>query len=78
MDWDGDSPILLHGAPDEAIGRPGGETEALQVMQLDMSNDVLEELLSSARSGKQPQITFGRNPVRVSSWHRFLFHGSVC
>jgi RNA polymerase II elongation factor ELL len=58
-----DVPIILRGAPDQFIGRPGAETKSIQVMQLDMSNDVLEELLASARNGKQPQLSFGRIPV---------------
>jgi RNA polymerase II elongation factor ELL len=63
-----DVPIILRGAPDDFIGLPGAETKSIQVMQLDMSNDVLEELLASARNGKQPKISFGTNPVCVWVW----------
>ncbi|KAF2668807.1 hypothetical protein BT63DRAFT_456448 [Microthyrium microscopicum] len=57
------TPIILNGAPDEFLGRAGAESKSVQVMQLDMSNAVLEELLAAARSGKQPQISFGRTPM---------------
>jgi RNA polymerase II elongation factor ELL len=54
---------LLDGAPDALIGTAEAKGNSVQVMQLEMSNDVLEELLESARRGKQPQIVFGRTPV---------------
>jgi RNA polymerase II elongation factor ELL len=54
--------VLLDGAPDAFIG-PEGNAKAVQVMHLEMSNDVLEELLESVRRGKQPHVVFGRNPV---------------
>jgi hypothetical protein len=55
-------PVFLEGAPDACIG-PEGNADAVQVMHLEMSNDVLEELLESVRRGKQPQVVFGRSPV---------------
>jgi len=56
--------IVLHGL--DGFGAKDG----LQAMQLDMSNDVLEELLASTRRGKPPQLHFGRNPV--SHWFIIL------
>jgi hypothetical protein len=58
-------PILLRGAPDETIGTPQAKSKAVQVMQLDMTSDVLEELLAYTRQGKTPHIAFGRNPVCI-------------
>jgi RNA polymerase II elongation factor ELL len=63
--YDDEDPIILRGAPDTSTGPSGEGTDAKQVMQLDMSNEVLEELLACARNGKQAQISFGRNPVRI-------------
>ncbi|KAF2417434.1 hypothetical protein EJ08DRAFT_703410 [Tothia fuscella] len=56
-------PILLEGAPDTSIGTPEAKAKAVQVMQLEMSNDVLEELLESVRRGKQPSVVFGKIPM---------------
>jgi RNA polymerase II elongation factor ELL len=71
---------LLEEAPDAIIGTPEAKGKAVQVMQLEMSNDLLEELLESVRLGKQPQVIFGRTPVchrpclcfpfaLVGTWH---------
>ncbi|KAF2182575.1 hypothetical protein K469DRAFT_585774 [Zopfia rhizophila CBS 207.26] len=54
--------IALHGAPDSDIGTKDAKTSAIQVMQLEMTQDVVDELLESVRSGKHPQILFGRTP----------------
>jgi hypothetical protein len=59
--------IVLHGV--DGFGGKGG----LQAMQLDMSNEVLEELLACTRRGKAPQIQFGRNPVSASVHITLLF-----
>lgn len=32
---------------------------------MEMTQDIVDELLESMRSGKPPQILFGRTPVRV-------------
>ncbi|XPT02914.1 hypothetical protein M3J09_012018 [Ascochyta lentis] len=51
--------IALVGAPNGDIGdRP----PPVQAMQVDMTQDIVDELLESMRSGKPPQILFGRTP----------------
>ncbi|KAF1924849.1 uncharacterized protein M421DRAFT_103564 [Didymella exigua CBS 183.55] len=51
--------IALVGAPDGDIGdRP----PPVQAMQVEMTQDIVDELLESMRSGKPPQILFGRTP----------------
>ncbi|KAF2112021.1 hypothetical protein BDV96DRAFT_165172 [Lophiotrema nucula] len=54
--------IALHGAPDSDIGSKDTKTTPIQVMQLEMTQDIIDELLESVRSGKPPQIYFGRTP----------------
>jgi RNA polymerase II elongation factor ELL len=66
---------LLDGAPDALIGTPEAKGMAVQVMQLEMSNDVLEELLESVRRGKQPQVVFGKSPVCDGPVPRLSFAG---
>jgi RNA polymerase II elongation factor ELL len=66
-------PILLQGAPDINIGTTQDKSKVVQVMQLDMSNDVLEELLAYSRQGKTPQIQLGRNPVCLSPCAILIF-----
>lgn len=56
--------IALFGAPDSDIGSRVAKTTPFQAMQLDMTQDIVDELLESVRSGKPPQILFGRTPVR--------------
>lgn len=48
--------IALVGAPDSHAG------STLQAMQVEMTQDIVDELLASLRSGKPPQIFFGRTP----------------
>ena len=55
--------IALQGAPDTDIGTKEAKSNAVQVMQLEMTQSVVDELLECVRSGKPPQITFGRAPV---------------
>jgi hypothetical protein len=50
-------------APDTYIGGPEAKSKATQVMQLEMTGQLLEDLLKSIRSGKPPQIFFGTTPV---------------
>ncbi|KAF2627704.1 hypothetical protein BU25DRAFT_341106 [Macroventuria anomochaeta] len=51
--------IALVGAPNGDIGdRP----PSVQAMQVEMTQDIVDELLESMRSGKPPQILFGRTP----------------
>ncbi|KAE9987169.1 hypothetical protein EG328_003638 [Venturia inaequalis] len=55
--------ILLEGAPDSLIGNSDAwKSNPVQVMQLEMSNDVLDDLLDCVRRNKSPQVIFGRNP----------------
>ncbi|KAF2839394.1 hypothetical protein M501DRAFT_788482 [Patellaria atrata CBS 101060] len=66
-------PVSLHGAPDTYIGKPEARSKAVQVMQLEMTQDVIDELLESVRSGKPPQILFGRAPtIRYGSKSHML------
>lgn len=58
--------IALTGAPDTDIGSRVAKTTPIQAMQVDMTQDIVDELLESLRSGKPPQILFGRTPVRCT------------
>lgn len=71
--------VQLTGAPDESIGMPDAKASPVQVMQIDLTQDVLDELLRCTRSGKPPQILFGKTPVSsskrwllgcIGSWNR--------
>jgi len=57
--------IALQGAPDTLIGTPDAKTKPVQVMQLDLTKNILNELLDCVRDGKSPQVLFGRAPVRA-------------
>jgi hypothetical protein len=61
------SAIELDGAPDDLIGTPDAKGAVVQAMQIELSQTVLDELLECTRSGKPPQILFGRNPVSIAS-----------
>lgn len=52
--------MTLSDAPDNN-GKP------LQCMQIEMSQEVIDELVQAARSEKKPQIFFGRQPVRTNT-----------
>ncbi|KAF2681093.1 hypothetical protein K458DRAFT_421000 [Lentithecium fluviatile CBS 122367] len=54
--------ITLVGAPDSDIGSRDAKTTPVQAMQVEMTQDIVDELLESVRSGKPPQIFFGRTP----------------
>jgi len=60
-----DRQVSLLGAPDAAVGQPQIKGKGLQAMQLDLTADVIEELLDCIKSGKTPQILLGNSPVRV-------------
>jgi len=60
-----DRQVSLLGAPDVAIGQPQVKGKGLQAMQLDLTADVIEELLDCIKSGKTPQILLGNSPVCV-------------
>lgn len=64
------STIRLDGAPDHLIGRPEAKSAPVQVMQVELSLSVLDELLECTRTGKPPQILFGRNPVGAALGER--------
>jgi RNA polymerase II elongation factor ELL len=55
--------IALYGAPDSDIGSKDAKHTPIQAMQLDLSQEIVDELLESLRSGKPPQLYFGRTPV---------------
>lgn len=57
------APILLKGAFDESIGTPEARNGPVQVMHLELSNDILNELLECVRKNKAPQVLFGKVPV---------------
>jgi RNA polymerase II elongation factor ELL len=59
--------IALVGAPDSDVGFKDSKTTPVQAMQVDITQDIVDELLESVRSGKPPQIIFGRTPVCVQS-----------
>jgi RNA polymerase II elongation factor ELL len=59
--------IALHGAPDSDLGSKDAQHAPVQAMQLEMTQDMVDELLESVRSGKPPQLFFGRTPVCVPS-----------
>ncbi|KAK7181881.1 hypothetical protein DPSP01_009477 [Paraphaeosphaeria sporulosa] len=54
--------IALFGAPDSDIGSRVAKTTPIQAMQVDMTQDIVDELLESVRTGKPPHILFGRTP----------------
>ena len=54
--------IALVGAQ---TGDIGDRPPPVQAMQVEMTQDIVDELLESMRSGNPPQILFGRTPVRV-------------
>jgi hypothetical protein len=55
----------LIGAPDSDMALREAKSAPLQAMHVEMTQDIVDELLESARSGKSPQIVFGRTPVCV-------------
>jgi RNA polymerase II elongation factor ELL len=59
--------IALRGAPDTDIATKEAKSHAVQVMQLELTQGIVDELRESVRGGKGPQIFFGRNPVRVDT-----------
>lgn len=60
--------IALVGAPDSDLGPRDAKSTPVQAMQVEMTQDIVDELLASVRSGKPPQIFFGRTPVRVQTF----------
>lgn len=60
--------IALVGAPDSDIGSKDSRITPVQAMQVEMTQDIVNELLEGVRSGLSPQIFFGRTPVCVHSF----------
>ena len=63
--------IALVGAPDSDMGSKDLPS-TVQAMQVELTQDLVDDLLESARSGKLPQIIFGRTPVCVQIFPRAL------
>ena len=57
--------IALVGAPDSDVGFKDSSTTPVQAMQVDITQNIIDELLESVRGGKSLQIIFGRTPVCV-------------
>lgn len=68
--------IALVGAPDGDIAFNDARCTPVQAMQVDITQDIIDDLLENARGGKQPQIVFGRTPVRVHSHPFRTLHGA--
>ncbi|KAF1851554.1 uncharacterized protein K460DRAFT_274780 [Cucurbitaria berberidis CBS 394.84] len=68
--------IALVGAPDRDIGRNHAVLTPVHAMQLEMTQDIVDELLESARSGKPPQIFFGRAPQLKYADKTHVLHSS--
>jgi RNA polymerase II elongation factor ELL len=64
----------LIGAPDRDMALREAKSAPLQAMHVEMTQDIVEELLESARSGKAPQIVFGRTPVCVHASPKLVVH----
>jgi hypothetical protein len=57
--------VVLRGSPN--VDRiANGLARNVQIMHLELSDDVLEQLLESTRKGKVPKMQFGPNPVSYS------------
>ncbi|KAF2637333.1 hypothetical protein P280DRAFT_100339 [Massarina eburnea CBS 473.64] len=54
--------IALVGAPDSDIGSRVAKPTPIQAMHVEMTQDIVDELLGSLRSGQPPQLFFGRTP----------------
>lgn len=59
--------IALVGCSDRDLGNNEANPSPLQAMQVEMTQDIVDELLESVRSGKPPQLFFGRTPVCVQT-----------
>lgn len=57
--------IALRGAPDEYIGEKHipPSNRGTPAMQVEMTRDVIDNMLASIRDGRAPVIAFGQNPV---------------
>jgi RNA polymerase II elongation factor ELL len=59
--------VALRGAPDADIGSRTARTTPIQAMHVEMTQDIVDDLLESVRSGQPPQIFFGRTPVSLGN-----------
>lgn len=57
-------------------GLPDNNGKLLHCMQIEMSQEVIDELLQAARSEKKPQIFFGRQPVRTNTSQNCRMNGT--
>jgi RNA polymerase II elongation factor ELL len=55
--------VALVGAPDRDMESRNTSSPPLQAMQVDLTQEIVDELLESVRNGKAPQIFFGKTPV---------------
>ncbi|KAL0264497.1 hypothetical protein SLS55_000447 [Diplodia seriata] len=57
--------IALHGAPDEYIGEKQipSSSRRTPVMQVEMTQDVIDDMLQSIRDGRPPMLQFCQNPI---------------
>jgi hypothetical protein len=60
--------IALIGAPDSDMASREAKSALMQAMHVEITQDIVDELLESARSGSLPQIVFGRTPVCVHTF----------
>jgi RNA polymerase II elongation factor ELL len=61
--------IALVGAPEsDMTASREVKSVPMQAMQVEMTQDIVDELLESVRNGKAPQILFGRTPVCVHTF----------
>ncbi|PVI06746.1 hypothetical protein DM02DRAFT_514159 [Periconia macrospinosa] len=54
--------IALLAAPDSDIGSRVAKPTQIQAMHVEMTQDIVDELLESIRNGQPPQIFFGKSP----------------
>ncbi|KAK0653887.1 hypothetical protein DIS24_g5579 [Lasiodiplodia hormozganensis] len=57
--------VALYGAPDEYIGEKQipSSSRRTPVMQVEMTQDVIDDMLQSIRDGRPPMIQFSQNPI---------------
>ena len=69
--------LALLDAPDSDIGSRVAKQSPAQAMHVEMTQEIVDELLESVRNGQPPQILFGRSPVSLAllskaSAHRIM------
>ncbi|KAH4600377.1 E3 ubiquitin protein ligase [Parastagonospora nodorum] len=68
--------IALVGAPDSDMDSRDANSPPMQAMQVEMTQEIIDELLESVRSGKAPQIFFGKNPQLKYGDKTHVIHSS--